>query len=284
MDKVVPGIGKVVTKLARGKQADADTAKAILTTDLVPKVAKASFTLGNAKVSLGGICKGSGMIAPNMATMLGFITTDANITPPMLKAALVQAVNASFNRVTVDTDTSTSDAVIIMASGASGHPVISAPGKAYDAFVAALTGLCQKLAYQLVRDGEGATKVFRVKVTGGKNEKDADKAGRAVAESPLVKTAIHGGDPNWGRLSMAVGKSGASFDPDKLELTIGGIAVYQNGLPIDMTPAVTKRLEKIMAKEQIDICSDLKAGHASVEWLGCDLSREYITINADYTT
>ena len=284
MDKVTPGIGQVVGKLSRGKQADTDTATAILTTDLVPKAAKAKTSIGGKTVVLGGVCKGSGMIAPNMATMLAFITTDANITPALLKQALRQAVNASFNRVTVDTDTSTSDSVIVMASGAAGHALISTTGTAYDTFVAGLTDVCQQLAYQLVRDGEGANKVFRVNVVGGKSEKDADKAGRAVAESPLVKTAIHGGDPNWGRLAMAVGKSGASFDPDRLVLSIAGTAVYQNGLPIKMTPAVTAKLEKAMAKEQIDIGIDLGAGDAAVQWMGCDLSREYIAINADYTT
>lgn len=284
MAKVTPGIGQVIGKLARGKQADTDAATAILTTDLVPKAAKTTFKLGQTKVTLGGICKGSGMIAPNMATMLGFITTDANITPDLLKSALLAAVNASFNRCTVDTDTSTSDTVLIMASGAAGHRIISEKGKPYDAFVAALTDLCQQLAYQLVRDGEGATKVFRVQVTGGKSEKDADKVGRAVAESPLVKTAIHGGDPNWGRLSMAVGKSGASFDPDQLKLKIAGTTVYQRGLPIAMTDAVEQKLNAAMSKENITIQIELGAGSAAVEWLGCDLSREYITINADYTT
>lgn len=284
MDKVGPGIGQVIAKLSRGKQPDSDAATAILTTDLVPKVAKTTITLGGKKVTLGGICKGSGMIAPNMATMLAFITTDANITPALLKSSLRAAVNASFNRVTVDTDTSTSDSVIVMASGAAEHRIIAARGKQYDTFVAGLTEVCQQLAYQLVRDGEGANKVFRVNVIGGKSEKDADKAGRAVAESPLVKTAVHGGDPNWGRLAMAVGKSGARFDPGRLKLSIAGTAVYKQGLPINMTPAVTAKLEKAMAKEQIDIGIDLGAGEAEVVWMGCDLSREYIAINADYTT
>lgn len=285
MEKILPGIADVAQGLAAGPSVDAATAKAILTTDLVPKTALRTITLGGKTVTIGGICKGSGMIAPNLATMFAFITTDAAIGPIVLQRALTDAVNASFNRVTVDTDTSTSDAVIALASGKAGHRKITLPkGKAYDAFTAALTDLCQDLAYQLVKDGEGATKVYRVQVRGAKSMKDADRVGKSVAESPLVKCAVHGADPNWGRLAMAVGKSGAAVKPEQMELFIGGTAVYENAMPIQLTPATEKKLETVMAKPEITFEIDLHLGDAFCEWFGCDLSREYITINADYTT
>lgn len=285
MQKITPGIASLVPRLGRGAEVDTATAQAILTTDLVRKTATRTVTLGGKRVTLGGICKGSGMIAPNLATMFAFITTDADIAPGSLKAALKAAVESSFNRVTVDTDTSTSDAVLLLAGGAAGHrPITSDSGKNYEAFRDALNDLCGDLAYQLVKDGEGATKVYRVKVKNAKSIKDADRVGRSVAESPLVKCAVHGGDPNWGRLAMAVGKSGAAVKPESLELFIEGIGVYENAMPIEQTPANIKRLDRAMGRREIAFTIDLNLGDAACEWLGCDLSRDYITINADYTT
>ncbi len=285
MDKITPGIAEQVTRLHRGTDADREVATAILTTDLTTKAATRTVTLGGKRVHLGGVCKGSGMIAPSLATMLAFITTDADIAPALLHMSLRDAVAASFNRVTVDTDTSTSDAVLVLASGAAGNDAITqAEGQAFDHFRAALTDLCRDLAYQLVKDGEGATKVFRVVVRGAKSVKDADRVGRSVAESPLVKCAVHGNDANWGRLAMAVGKSGADLNPEKMELFIGKTAVYENAMPIRLTPAREAALEKLMAKPEVTFTIDLHRGDAACEWLGCDLSREYITINADYTT
>ena len=285
MGKIVPGIAEQAARLHRSPDVDREVATAILTTDLTTKAATRTVKLDGTTLRLGGVCKGSGMIAPSLATMLAFITTDAEIAPAVLHAALQEAVRASFNRVTVDTDTSTSDAVLVLASGAAGNPAITqSNGDAYGAFRGALTDLCHDLAYQLVKDGEGATAVFRVVVRGAKTMEDADRVGRSVAESPLVKCAVHGHDANWGRLAMAVGKSGAALDPEAMELFIGKTAVFENEMPIRLTPAKERALEKVMAKKEVTFTVDLHQGDASCEWLGCDLSREYITINADYTT
>lgn len=284
MGKLLPGIRASVPKLTRGKQADADAARAILTTDLVPKAAWRTVTLGSQRVTLGGICKGSGMIAPNLATMLAFITTDAAIDPALLKTMLQESTAGSFNRVTVDTDTSTSDSVIMMASGAACGRKITRPGRQYAALRDALTDLCRDLAYQLVCDGEGATKVFRVAVEGAKNERDADRVGRSVAESPLVKTAVHGADPNWGRLTMAVGKSGAAVRPERLAVSVGKVCVFKAGMPTTLTAQDRSALAQAMAEREVLFTIDIGLGDGRCEWLGCDLSREYIRINAEYTT
>jgi glutamate N-acetyltransferase/amino-acid N-acetyltransferase len=284
MGKVLPGIGAIAPRLARGRQPDADAARAILTTDLVPKAAWRTVTLGGQRVTLGGICKGSGMIAPNLATMLAFLTTDAAIEPALLKALLQECTAGSFNRVTVDTDTSTSDSVLLMANGSAGGRVIRKPGAAYDALRDAVMDLCRDLAYQLVCDGEGATKVFRVSVEGAKHERDADRVGRSVAESPLVKTAVHGGDPNWGRLTMAVGKSGAAVRPELLSVSVGRVCVFQAGMPTKLSATEQRALTTAMAAREVRFAIDLGLGGGRCEWLGCDLSREYIRINAEYTT
>lgn len=288
IDKILTGIPVLAGQLRRGPDADAHAARCILTTDLVPKTAGCTIRLGGRSVTLAGIAKGSGMIAPNMATMLVFLTTDAAISSAMLKAALRDAVNQSFNRLSVDEDTSTSDSVLLLASGAAGHRTITAPGKALRAFSEALAEVCSNLAYQIVKDGEGATKVFRVVVTGARSTRDADRVGKAVVGSPLIKTAVHGGDPNWGRLVMAVGKSGAACRFETLGITIGDIAVYRRGAPVSLDAAAAERLERTMQARDITFTIDLglakgpRAGSAT--WLGCDLSREYIAINADYTT
>ncbi len=284
MGKVLPGIAALATKLASGKAADTAAADAILTTDLVRKTALRKFKLGGKPVTIGGICKGSGMIAPNMATMLAFITTDAAITPDMLKTALRYSVSQTFNRVSVDSDKSTSDSVMVLANGLAGHRLIDAPGKAFNAFTEALSDLCADLCEQLIWDGEGVTRIMRVGVTGAASEKDADRVGRAVVDSPLVKTALHGADPNWGRIAMAAGKSGAKVRQPTLSIRIAGMPIYTNGQPTKLGLAPTAQLAKAMAAKEVRIEVDLGLGDASAEWLGCDLSREYIRINADYTT
>ena len=303
MDKVSRGIATLASKLSRGPTADAETAHGIMTTDLVPKSAhrslrptrtpqpsrakavrgseaKPSTTL----VHLGGIAKGSGMISPDLATMLCFITTDAAITPPTLRTALRTAVSRTFNRITVDSDTSTSDMVLILANGAAGHAEIGSAGHDHEKFVAALTDLCQDLAYQIVSDGEGATKVFQVRIQHAATHRDADRVGRAVADSPLVKTAVHGGDPNWGRLLMAVGKSGARIESNKLSLTIGDVVVFQRGTGCRLDAGANRKIRRLLGSKQIVFTVDLGLGQAAAQWLGCDLSRQYVTINAEYTT
>ncbi len=302
MEKVRAGVAKLAPRLGRGVKADAAAAKAIMTTDLVPKQALRSLRLGRGagkRVRIGGICKGSGMIAPNMATMLVFITTDAAISAAMLRVALKRAVGQTFNRMSVDQHTSPSDMVLVLASGAAGNTAINKAGADYDKFEAALTDLCGDLAYQIVQDGEGATRVVRVRVLNAKSQKDADRVGKAVVDSPLVKTAVHGADPNWGRIVTAAGYSGAKVDPDKLTLHIGGgpakakfpgagggkgVCVFRRGQPAAVNRAGLGRVTRAMKSKEVVLTLDMGLGDAGSEWLGCDLSRQYIAINADYTT
>jgi glutamate N-acetyltransferase/amino-acid N-acetyltransferase len=284
MGKIVPGIRLLAGQLQQGPDADALAARCILTTDLVPKTAGCTLVVGGKRVTIAGIAKGSGMIAPNMATMLAFITTDAAITPAALRQALRHAVDRSFNRISVDEDTSTSDSVLVLASGAAGHRRITGRNAA---FTDALTRVCESLAYQVVKDGEGATKVFRVVVKGARSAADADRVGRTIVGSPLVKTAVHGGDPNWGRLVMAVGRSGAACRFATLTIGVGDVTVYRRGAPLTLDAAGQARLKATMAAKEITFTIDLGMSRSSAgeaTWLGCDLSREYIAINADYTT
>jgi glutamate N-acetyltransferase / amino-acid N-acetyltransferase len=287
MDKIAKGVSRLVKRLGRGPKADADAARGIMTTDLVPKAAHATVKLGSSAVRLGGIAKGSGMIAPNMATMLVFITTDAAISPAMLRLALRQAVNASFNRISVDQHTSPSDTVAVLASGLAGNRAVTRPGKGLELFTEKLASLCNSLAYQIVKDGEGATRVFHVAVAGARSEREADRVAKAVVDSPLVKTAVHGGDPNWGRIVTAAGYSGAALSPQTMSLSIGrprGVRVFDRGVPRLLTGAQERRLEAAMGQKDVYFTLDLGRGEACVHWLGCDLSREYIRINAEYTT
>ena len=290
MDKVQQGIQALTPQLARGEDADAAAAQAILTTDLVRKAAVKRLQLGGKRVTIGGVCKGSGMIAPNMATMLAFITTDAAVDAAPLREALRQAVAQTFNRVSVDSDKSTSDSVMLLANGAADHPTLDQDAAEWSKFCDALADVCRSLCYQLVQDGEGVTRIMRVRVRGAASVRDADRVGRAVVDSPLVKCALHGADPNWGRIAMAAGKSGARFGKDTLSITIGDIQIYQNGQPTPEGLAPPKRLEQIMAQREVligvDLGQDVDASRPAgeAEWLGCDLSRDYIRINADYTT
>jgi glutamate N-acetyltransferase/amino-acid N-acetyltransferase len=287
MEKIGRGIASLCGRLSRGKSADAAAARGIMTTDLVPKTASATLRLGGRSVTLAGIAKGSGMIAPNMATMLAFLTTDAAIAPAMLKAALQRAAAKSFNRISVDQHTSPSDTCAILASGAAGNAIISKPGPDLERFEEALTTLCADLAYQIVKDGEGATKVFVVRVVGAASEKDADRAGRAVVDSPLVKCAVHGGDPNWGRITTAAGYSRARVRPQNMSLFIGpdrDVCVFDHGSPLPRDPRTSKQLQKLMAAKEIVFTLDLGLGRHEARWLGCDLSRQYVAINADYST
>lgn len=289
MDKIKSGIVRYTPHLSRGPQADDAAARAILTTDLTPKHALQYVTLPGTdhRITLAGIAKGSGMIAPNMATMLAFLTTDAAISAPLLKQALRQAARVSFNRISVDEDTSTSDSVLILASGLAGNPAIDYENDAYAAFVDALVMLCRDLAYQIVADGEGATKVFRVTVINARSSRDADRVGKTIVGSPLVKTAVHGGDPNWGRLVAATGRSGAAVKPGQLTISINGIDVCRKGQPVAHHAGAQAKLDQAMQQREITFTIDLgyaDGPHDPAEWLGCDLSKQYITINADYTT
>jgi glutamate N-acetyltransferase/amino-acid N-acetyltransferase len=248
---------------------------AILTTDVGPKVAQATFTIDGKRGRLVGVAKGAGMIHPNMATMLAFIMTDANIAPSILQKALESAVDASFNSVSVDGDTSTNDTVLLLASGKLGN------GEKADLsdFQRALDALCRDLAWMIVRDGEGATRVMEIEVRGARSSRDAELAAHAIATSPLVKTALHGGDPNWGRILGAVGRSGARFSIRRVSLTAGPVTLVANGEPADYRE---KEAAKVFARERVPITVDLGGGAASAVKLASDFGHDYVSINADY--
>ena len=278
MEKLEMGIAK----LGRLDGSAESFAEAIMTTDLVPKTAQIEFSLGGATVRIGGACKGSGMIAPNMATMLAFLTTDADISPKALDAALRRAVDVSFNCMTVDGDTSTSDQCIILASCyADNEPIEEPDGPGFEKFVAALSEVCVMLAKKVARDGEGATKLVTVAVTGAPSDADAKKVGRTIAESPLVKTALFGNDPNWGRLMMAAGRAGVAFDPDNASATLAGIEVFKNGVPAAFDKAAAS---EAMKTDEVLVTVDLGAGDGKATFYTCDFSYEYVKINAEYTT
>lgn len=283
--KVLDGITALKPSLGKGETHDTAAAQGIMTTDLVEKCSLQTLEIDGKTCHIGAIGKGSGMIAPSMATMLIFITTDVAISPSVLHDALKQANAASFNRISVDSDTSTSDTIYVLASGAAGNALIDEPtGEAYDTFTAALTAGCCDLAEQVVVDGEGATRTFEVHVKGVGHLSDADKIGRAVTDSPLVKTAIHGCDPNWGRLVMAAGKAGVTLDPANFTVKIQGVTVFERNTPTVTEAGPLAELSEKMKADRVVIELDAHRGEAHATWLGCDLTRQYIAINADYTT
>lgn len=258
-----------------------DATHAIGTTDTFPKGAGASAMIGAKRVELAGIIKGSGMIAPDMATMLGYIFTDAAVAPAFLQEALEQANAATFSCITVDGDTSTSDTVMVFATGKAGNARIESwdsPGA--DAFAAALADVCRNLAQLVVRDGEGAQKFITIRVSGAASDGSARRVGLAIANSPLVKTAIAGEDANWGRVVMAVGKAGEPADRDRLSIAFGGVWAARDGLPVedyDEAPVAAH-----LKGEAIDIAVDLGLGEGRATVWTCDLTHGYIAINADY--
>lgn len=282
VERLISGMKEASSKLASTAEASLEAEKAIMTTDTKPKEAAVRFTLGGKKVSIGGICKGSGMIEPNMATMLGFITTDAAISPVMLKRALKIAITLSFNRVVVDGDESTNDSVFLLASGKAGNPEIEKAGEDFDIFTKALTQVGIALAKQMAADGEGATKFVTVTVKNAKTQKDADRAARAVAKSPLAKTSWFGKDPNWGRVLAAVGYSGAKVSDRKAEVFYGKEWAYRKGKVASQ--AQLAKLAKVLDKPVLDVVVDLHEGVYSSVIYTCDFSLDYVHINADYTT
>jgi glutamate N-acetyltransferase/amino-acid N-acetyltransferase len=258
-----------------------DVARAISTTDTFPKGATSRAVIGDKTVTLSGIIKGSGMIAPDMATMLGYIFTDAAVAPEFLQELLEAANRQTFSCITVDGDTSTSDTVLAFATGAAGNdPISGFEDVGADAFAAAMTDLCRQLAQQVVRDGEGATKFITVNVSGAASDNSAHRIGLAIANSPLVKTAIAGEDANWGRVVMAVGKAGEPADRDKLSIGFGGTWAARDGLPCeDYDEAPVARHLK---SDEITITVDLGIGEGRATVWTCDLTHGYISINADY--
>ena len=248
---------------------------AILTTDVGPKVAQATFLLGGKRGRLVGVAKGAGMIHPNMATMLAFVMTDANVDAATLQRFLKSSVDQSFNSISVDGDTSTNDTVLVMASGKLGN---AAHADLAD-FKRALDAICRQLSWMIVRDGEGATRVMEIEVTGAKSERDAKLAAHAVATSPLVKTALHGGDPNWGRILAAVGRSGARFSLKKISLKAGSITLVENGAPAAYRE---KDAARVFSRERVPLRIDLGSGNARAVVLSSDLGHDYVSLNTDY--
>lgn len=284
MDKVQTGIriAKEAISLEAGSLGQ-DAAQAIMTTDLVPKEAFAQTSIGGQMVSLGGIAKGSGMIHPNMATMLAVIVTDAAITAPVLAVALKRAVALSFNRITVDGDTSTNDTVVILASGGAGHAVIENPQSGeFESFTAALIEVCQHLAKAVVRDGEGATKLVEITVCGAASEAEAEAAAKTVATSPLMKTALFGNDPNWGRALAAIGRSGARVNPEQVSLRLGEFQLVQQGEPLDFDAVAAH--DWLAGVNEVKLVADLGVGQAEASVWSCDFSYKYVEINAEYHT
>jgi glutamate N-acetyltransferase/amino-acid N-acetyltransferase len=279
MDAIKPGIAVACGKLSADGGAAA--ARAILTTDLVPKTATAELELAGKTVRLGGMCKGSGMIHPNMATMLAYVTTDAAVEPGLMGKLVKSIADRSFNQVTVDGDSSTNDTFLILANGAAGNEPIRSGSPEAEQLERALLEVAQQLARAIARDGEGATKLITVKVSDALSDADARLAARAVAASSLVKTAIHGGDPNWGRIVCALGYSGAELALDKLHLTVGGEVVFERGAGVDVDLSAVRHA---FEQPEIEIVATLGLADGHAEAWGCDLSEEYVRINADYTT
>jgi glutamate N-acetyltransferase / amino-acid N-acetyltransferase len=262
-------------------EAIGDVAKAIMTTDTVHKICSAQVLIAGKPVWISGMTKGAGMIQPNMATTLAFVLTDAMITRSLLEEALSEACDKSYNRITVDGDTSTNDTLAVIANGASGCPLIDEKNDHYNAFAGALTQVCQSLAQQIVRDGEGATKFIEIHVQGAESEAHATQIARSIANSPLFKTAMAGEDANWGRILCAAGYSGVSFDPNRVDIHIGNLPVCENGMGLRFDESQAKQ---ILQQHDIRISLDLKSGRASSTVWTCDLTKEYIHINADYRT
>lgn len=277
MDKVEQGIEKLA-KLVSYHGGD-DAVEAIMTTDSVPKKIAVKIEIDDVSVRIGGIAKGAGMIHPNMATMLSFITTDVDITPKLLHLALRDAVRKSFNSITVDGDTSTNDTVLALATGDAGNPKIDKQDGNYDAFLEGLSFVTGELAKMIVKDGEGATKLIKVLVSGAVDYEDADSAARAVANSLLVKTAIFGRDANWGRIVCAIGYSGAQFDLNDLSLWVDELQLVKNGVYAGFSE---EKAFEVLGRDEITIKSDLGAGASSATVWTCDLSEDYVKINAAY--
>lgn len=279
MDKIRPGIQQLVEGMAPDGGHDAE--EAIMTTDLLAKEVAVEMDIQDSRVVIGGMAKGSGMIHPNMATMIGIITTDANISRKLIEKALKQCVTHTFNRVSVDGDTSVCDMVLLLANGLADNAGIISEDEDYDKFVKGLELVCTSLARMIAKDGEGATKLIEIQVEGAANQEDALKAATAVAKSPLVKTAMFGEDANCGRIFTAVGYSGADFDPNYVDIFIGNLLVYKNGCAVDFSEETAKQL---LHEKEIKILIKLNKGIYSDRMWTCDFSYDYIKINGSYRT
>ena len=279
----VEKIAAVMARLVSGLSATGydEVARAIMTTDTVPKTAGRTCMIDDNEVKLFGMAKGAGMIMPDMATMLCFVTSDANIAADILQFHLSRAVELSFNRITVDGDTSTNDTVLVMANCTSGDREIhTRDSDDSKVFAAALTSLLKDLALQIVADAEGATKIVTIRVINGANEKEAEQAARTISNSPLVKTAFFGEDANWGRIIAALGRSGVAFEQNSVDISFDDVRLVQNGLAQGAESEA--KATEILKQKTFTVTVDLKNGHAAGEIYTCDLSLDYIKINADY--
>ena len=279
MDRLLPGIAQACASIK--EEGGVDAASAIMTTDTFRKEYALRVSIGGKEVTLGGMAKGSGMIHPNMATTLGFVTSDAKISHDALQASLKEANDRSFNMISVDGDTSTNDMIMVLANGQAGQNEIILGSEDYKIFTAALEKVLVALAKQVVKDGEGATKMFEVNVTEAASEQDARKAARAVSSSSLVKSAIFGNDANWGRILCALGYSGAEFDPAFVDLSIGHVPVMRKGANLCFDE---EEATKVLSQKEIVITARLHAGSASAKAWGCDLTYDYVKINGSYRT
>ncbi len=281
MDKILTGISVATVKPSSSSRAGLDFARAIMTTDTKPKQAVRRLTISGKEVTLAGAVKGAGMIGPNMATTLCFITTDMVISKSLLSRALTEAIGGSLNRLTVDGHQSTNDTAILLASGFAGNKSVTRQSTGFTKFVRSLVDLCDDLTQQMALDAEGATRLFKVVVKGAATRADAARAARAVADYDLVKCAVHGGDPNWGRIICAVGSTDVKLNPAKLTCKLDKLTVFRNGTPCTFDH---KQASRIVSQKHHTITVDLGAGKQADYCYGVDLSKEYVTINADYHT
>ncbi|MGA9294286.1 MAG: bifunctional glutamate N-acetyltransferase/amino-acid acetyltransferase ArgJ [Ignavibacteriaceae bacterium] len=278
MELLKSGIGEIVNHLSESGGLDA--AEAILTTDLKKKAFAVKAKLSGGLVTIGGICKGSGMIMPNMATMLAFLATDASIEQPVLQKLLSSSVNDSFNKVSVDGETSTNDMVILMENGLS-EISVKENTEDYNIFSSALLAICQEMAKAIAADGEGATKLITISINNAKTKKDADTIARAVANSPLFKTAMNGNDANWGRILSVAGNSGVDFTPEKVSIKFDDMTILEPNYSVNFNEEEAK---KLLNKENVKVSVDLDEGDQSSTWWTCDYSEGYIKINSSYRT
>ena len=283
MEKMTEGVRMLAKAIKPGEEAGTDAAKAIMTTDTRNKQVAVKVMIGGKEVTIGGMCKGSGMIHPNMCTMLAFVTTDVNISKKLLQEALSADVQDTFNMVSVDGDTSTNDTLLVLANGQAGNPEITEKGADYDTFVEALHYVNETLAKKIAGDGEGATALFEVKVIHADNKEDAKTLAKSVITSSLTKAALFGHDANWGRILCALGYSGAKFDPEAIELYLessaGKILIFKDGMAADYSEEEATR---ILSCSEGTALVDMKMGEAEATAWGCDLTYDYVKINADY--
>jgi glutamate N-acetyltransferase / amino-acid N-acetyltransferase len=281
VEKILRALPSLTRNRRPSARSFAELSLAICTTDTRPKTAAASFKMAGKRIHLVGCAKGAGMIHPNMATTLAFVVTDAAIAPALLQKTLNEVTRRTFNSISVDGDTSTNDTLLVLANGEAGAPIITAGSKAHRAFILALEELCQSLALQIVADGEGAQRVIEIEVRRAKSEADARRVAETIATSPLVKTAFAGGDPNWGRVFAAAGRSGVKFDPALVDIKMAGIPVLRRGRPLGFNERAASN--KLLA-DHVALVVDLHAGDASARYWTCDFTAEYVRINASYRT